>query len=183
MTQPIRILFADDSDDMLSLLKFAAERRGWEGDYVSSASGIIEAVNRNCGEGQPCYNAIVADVNYFSEQPGPRMTGITAAREVRDVHPNVPIVFITGFSNSLIREEVRRIGGAELFEKPVEIEELLDRVQELIKWIPCAYEGEERRQTSLNRSGQYRRATDKHIQAPETIRKVIEEEREKGVGT
>lgn len=178
----VHILFADDSVDTLDLLKLMARGLGWTGDYVTSASGIIDAVNRNCQEGGPCYDAIVADINYFNAGPGPRMTGITAAREIRKVHPNVPIVFISAYSNSLIREEVRRV-GAQLVDKPFEFDQLFARVRELVRWHRAAlndtYEGENKRRSSVNKSKQYRRASDRRVEAPDIIKTTLEENRDK----
>lgn len=115
------ILFADDDIDTLEILKYHVDVRGWDADYARSAMEIIDQVNKNCCiEGQGCYDVIVADINYLNRNDiyGPRLSGITAAREIRKVHEDVPIIFLTGYDNALIRGEVRRI-NAFITTKPV----------------------------------------------------------------
>lgn len=174
----VNVLFADDSPDTLELMKYMANSLGWRGDYVNSVSGIIEAINLNCvGEKRP-YDAIVADVNYFNTQPGPRLTGITAARSIRKVRPDVPILFVSAYVDSIMREEARRV-NAEIISKPVDLDLLFDRISQLIYWhrlaISGSYEGKDRRISSLNHTNYQRRATDQPVETPKILAKVLEE--------
>lgn len=163
------LLLADDHQDTADLLMYKTKSLGWEGTWVQSASGIIQAMN-DCEDGRPCFDAIIADVNYFDNQTGPRLTGITAIREIRKVRPNIPVIFITGFSNSLVREEIRRV-NADLMTKPFDIEALFDRVFQLIYWyrIGMLKNVTERRGSSVNLTDHQRRSSDKKIGHPSAI--------------
>lgn len=131
------VLFADDDPEVLSMIQTYLQYRNWKTDYAKNAIEIIELVNKNCEEeGQKPYDVIVADINYFNKEDiyGPRLSGITAAREIRKVHQDVPIVFLTGYDNALIRGEVRRI-GAKIVMKPVlDYEHFFDWIEDLALW-------------------------------------------------
>lgn len=176
------ILFADDDADQLGLMKAWATSISWAGEYVSSADAIIEAVNRNCGEAgsqHRCYDAIVADVNYYKGTlGGPSKTGITAVRDIRKAGHDIPIVFVSGHVNSVIREEARRI-NAEIYRKPVELDELFLRLANLIYWHRLSksegHEGNDRRRNSVNLSDNKRRATDNKVKSSLIVTKLLEE--------
>lgn len=175
--KPIKVLFADDNAETLRLSELMANQRGWKGTYVTSAIGIIEMVNKNCVNDE-CYDCIVADVNFSNEviKDGVRHTGITAARAVRKADLSIPIVFITGYSSSLIREEVRRVQG-EIFSKPIDINLIFERVEQLIYWHRLAvnknYDGHDRRRSSVNRSSYKRRASDQMITIPKILSDIM----------
>ena len=173
----VNLLLADDHQDTADLLMFKTKSLGWTGTWVTSASAIIQAMN----ECENCYDAIIADVNFFDNQSGPRLTGITAIREIRKVRPNIPVIFITGFSNSLIREEIRRV-NADLMTKPFDIDALFDRVYQLIYWYRLATMKEthtERRGSSVNQTEFHRRTSDQKIGYPSpTITNILSELRD-----
>jgi len=176
--QNVTVLFADDSQDTLDMLKFMADGVGWHGIYVRSASQMIEVVNHI-----DMLDAIVADINYFNnEEPGPRITGITAAREIRKILPSIPIVFISAYVTSIIREEIRRV-SAEVVEKPFDLKQLFTRLTQLIYWHRLAmrqsYRGPERRQNSVNQTNFRRRASDRPISVPDRIMDTIRDLRNK----
>lgn len=171
----VNLLIADDNRDTLDLLLFKTATLGWSATSVSSASQIISAMNE-CANAGSCYDAIIADVNFYDSQSGPRMTGITAVREVRKVMPDIPVIFVTAYTNTLMREEIRRL-NSELVPKPFDIDFLFNRVAELVKWhrtsLPARYDGVERRTTSFNLTGFTRRATDRPLQASPRISAVL----------
>lgn len=175
--QNVTLLLADDDVSSLEFLSYLCEERDWKVVTTTSASGIIEEMNSDIE-----FDAIIADVNYFDNQPGPRLTGITAARQIRKVHPQIPIIFVTAYANSIMREEVRRV-NAEIMPKPVNGDTLLNRVNELIYWHRASghsYKGPERRTSgSVNRSEYHRRASDIHITTSPIVKQVIEEVKKK----
>lgn len=177
----VHILFADDCKDTLAILSHLASNRGWNSTCVASAIELIDAVNLIL-ESNTHVDAIVADINYFNQDTGPQVTGITAARQIRKALPDVPIVFISAYVTSLIREEVRRV-NATIYEKPLDFTALMDRLEETIKWARAAastaYTGEDRRKESVNRTDFTRRATDKKIETPTRIKEALIQTRSK----
>lgn len=172
------ILFADDDDDSLGWLEQKTKSLGWTGMYVKTANGIIDAINQSIENKERPFDIIVADVNYFNQIDLPSITGITAAREVRKVRENLPILFISAYVNSIIREEVRRV-GAQILCKPVDADTLFTRIARLVYWYRRSahtnYDGPNRRRNSVNRSGYSRRNTDQRIGVPEVLSNIMQE--------
>lgn len=182
MLRDIRILYADSDPIVLEALKIMVDQYGWVGDEAMSASEIVKLVNKNCVGGGKCYDAIITALNFFDTGSDPYLTGVTAAKMIRKVRKDVPIVFLSDHNNSIIREEIRRVKG-ELITKPLDTYSLFVRVNELIRWHRKAqaakYEGEDRRHTSINRTDNFRRSTDQghEIAVPERLKTIIEEAR------
>ena len=173
------VLFADDDQATLDLFKYYSDERQWDSDFVTTAPQILEKVNYFCAHVGHCYDLIVADVNYFNVgEKKPRITGITAAWEIRKSYPNIPIVFVSGFTNALLREQAREVGG-EIVLKPLDYEALFDHLQKLIHWASssCGECEDERRQRSINNTTNLRRKTDRILEMPEGIQSAILEVR------
>jgi CheY-like chemotaxis protein len=173
----VRLLLADDSKDTIDLLMFKTGTLGWTATPVSSASAILQAMN----ESNEWYDAIVADINFFDNQSGPRISGITAIREIRKVLPDIPVIFITAFINSITKEEVKRV-NAELVPKPFDIDKLYEKINDMIRWHRATRqgprEGPDRRLQSINTGDDYRRVTDRQIKPSERVMQVLAELRE-----
>lgn len=178
---PPHVLFADDDPATLDIYAAYIKHFDWTADYSKTARELIEKVNENCGIGGRCYDALVCDVNFFDEAPdrGPRITGVTAAKVVRETHPDLPIVFVTAFSSYLVRDQVSNLG--ELYSKPVDFEQLFARIAYLIRWNRIVLPPEvtnDRRSAPINHSGNYRRKTDSALQVPPVLERMISEVRE-----
>ena len=177
--KPPYILFADDDDDTLRLLEFMAQRKGWRYATARTAREILDRVNALCDEHE-CFDVIVADINYFDSDPdsGPRLTGITAALEIRKTHPNIPIVFISAYANGIIREQVREVNG-EIMPKPFDIDILFRRLEFLVSWVRVTRnkecDGPDRRRNSVNFSDNQRRKTDAHLSIPAILQNMMNE--------
>lgn len=174
--QNVHLLIADDNRDTLEILQYRIDMQGWKGTYVTNATAIIEAMNGSPEQGH--FDGIIADVNYFSDQLGPRLTGLTAAREVRKVRPNIPIIFITAYSNSIIREEARRV-QAEVVPKPFDLDNLFSRIYHMIYFHRLGQskrsDGTDRRMNSVNMTQHRRRSSDALIGTSSTVQSVLED--------
>lgn len=174
----VRVIFADESSETIDMFRHIVNRLGWDGIYTSTAVALMDTVNNLFGAGQHI-DAIVADVRYKDS-----VTGITAARQIRQAMPNVPILFVTSYVTSMIKEEVRRVDG-EIIKKPFDPEELFVHLSQLIYWHRLAtytnsnltHDGVERRQNSVNRTSNFRRVTDKILKTPERIKSALAEGR------
>jgi DNA-binding NtrC family response regulator len=176
------VLYADDDQGTLDVYKAFTQALGWTGDFVLTAREIIAAVNKRCCNGGPCYDALVCDVNFFDELGGgPRITGVTAVREIRAAYPDLPVIFVSGYSSFLVRDAVKGI-SADFYQKPVDFETLFGRIAYLIRWNRVVkapdWDGEERRKRSMNTSEFNRRRTDRPVEVPPALETLISEVRE-----
>ena len=63
----------------------------------------------------------------------PKKDGFTLAREIREIDQNIPIIFLTAKSLKEDRIEGFKIGGDDYITKPFSMEELILRIQAIIK--------------------------------------------------
>jgi PAS domain S-box-containing protein len=112
-----RILIVDDDADVRAFLADSLESLGCT--IVSAASGAegLEALR----EGRPD----LALIDYAM----PGMNGAEAARAARDLHPGLPIVFVTGYAES---EQLEAALGCDVpvLRKPFTLEQLAAAVEE-----------------------------------------------------
>ena len=82
----------------------------------------------------------------------PRKDGFALARDIRRIHPDVPIVFLTARSLQEDRIEGFRIGGDDYVTKPFSLEELVLRVRAVLRRSKAGERNvSERRRFSLGR--------------------------------
>ncbi|HYJ81823.1 MAG TPA: PAS domain-containing protein [Allosphingosinicella sp.] len=112
-----RVLIVDDDDDVRAFLAESLE--GFGCTVISAASGSegLQAVR----EGRP--DLVLMDY----AMPG--MNGADAARAAREIHPGLPIVFVTGYAESE-RLEAALGGDVPVLRKPFTLAELAAAVEE-----------------------------------------------------
>lgn len=168
----IRVLFAGNSAQTIDIVKHVIKELGWNAVYVDSALGIMNAVNNIRAEGLTL-DGVVTNLQFIA---GPRLTGITAIRELRKVLPNVPVIFLSPYVTTMIKEEIRGV-GAEIVQKPANIESLFIKLAQLIYWYKLGiikeYRGLERRHNSVNRGTEYRRSSDYVLATPTKIASIL----------
>lgn len=171
------ILFATNDEENIAPLRLMVQYYGWTAEFVTTATQMINAVNINSHTGPPFFDAIVSSISYTTKDNDPLLTGVTAGKLIRKIRPNIPILFVSKNNNSILREEVRRVRDAKLLQRPRELSELFENIKQLVEWHNLAevesYKGLNRRVSSINRSGKFRRATDRVVTVPERLEQVI----------
>src|SRR5690348_4804152 len=106
------ILLVDDDIDSLYLLGFFLEVEGF--DVVATSHGInaLEILEKES------FRMMITDFNM------PKMNGLELATTVRERHPDIPIVLITGNSMAEVAEKCAMAGISEIFPKPIDLERL-----------------------------------------------------------
>jgi two-component system nitrogen regulation response regulator NtrX len=102
-----RILVVDDEADIRSSLKMILEYEGME--LVEAASGP-EALKK-AGEGG--VDAVLLDIKM------PRMDGLEVLAQLRERHPDLPVVMISGHATIETAVEATRRGALDFMEKPL----------------------------------------------------------------
>jgi len=156
----IKVLFADDDEDILELLALAAVRIG-HFDYCLARDGA---------EVETCLENGTFDVLCLDAEM-PVAYGTTIARLLRAQHNYVPIIFFTGRNGREVRltaEEVK----ATIVEKPASLGDLMELIRKLAQ-EHGGYQGPERRTTSVNQTEYRRRATDRPFALPDSLKEVV----------
>jgi len=121
--QEIRILLAEDDENLGSLLKEYLGMKGYKADLYVNGNKAYK------GFIQEHYNLCLLDVMM------PEKDGFTLAREIRQVNSDIPIIFLTAKS---LKEDVLEgftIGADDYITKPFSMEELLFRIEAILRRI------------------------------------------------
>ncbi len=121
MSKSIKILLAEDEPSLGQIIKESLETRNFE---------VLL-----CADGEEAYTT------YKSEKPlllvldimMPKKDGFTLAEEIRKEDQDIPIIFLT--AKSLTEDVVKgfNIGGNDYLKKPFSMEELIVRINALLK--------------------------------------------------
>ncbi len=121
MNNPIKILLAEDEPSLGQIIKESLETRNFE---------VLL-----CTNGEQAYKI------YKTEEPVllvldvmmPKKDGFTLAKEIRHEDPGIPIIFLTAKSQTEDVVEGFTIGGNDYLKKPFSMEELIVRINALLK--------------------------------------------------
>lgn len=121
MNDRIKILLAEDEPSLGRIIKESLETRNFE---------VLL-----------CANGELAYKTYKSENPlllvldvmMPKKDGFTLAKEIRQENPLIPIIFLTAKSQTEDVVEGFTIGGNDYLKKPFSMEELIVRINALLK--------------------------------------------------
>lgn len=121
MSNTIKILLAEDEPSLGQIIKESLETRNFE---------VVL-----CPNGEEAYK------KFKTENPAllvldvmmPKKDGFTLAKEIRQENTNIPIIFLT--AKSQVEDVVQgfNLGGNDYLKKPFSIEELIVRINELLK--------------------------------------------------
>lgn len=125
------ILIVDDDEDLSFIISEMLESYGYEVSRVESAAAAFDMLS----EGR--YHLVVLDINL------PGTTGFEVCRELRKVS-SVPIIFASARTSETDRITGFDIGGDDYLPKPYSMQELLARVNALIRRA-YGFSGEEKR--------------------------------------
>jgi DNA-binding NtrC family response regulator len=108
-----RVLIADDEESVRLMLAAFFETtyadRGIVVETVADGAAAIDAVRR----------AAPALVLLDIEMPG--IDGVTAFREIRDMHPRLPVIMVTGNESRRMAAELTALGVFSYMPKPVRL--------------------------------------------------------------
>ncbi len=117
-----RILVVDDEDFIRSVVCRALERAGYSTKAAASGQEAVEILARGPSE----VAAVLLDLTM------PRMDGQQTFIELRKLNPRVPVLLMSGFSESEATARFAGQGLAGFIQKPFEAGALLTQLQEVI---------------------------------------------------
>jgi DNA-binding response OmpR family regulator len=128
----MRILIAEDSDDLRQMLTFALESEGWE---VFPAKDGLDALR--------IYHNMVGNNSYFDvlllDVEMPRLKGYAVGVNIRNVEkfgdvPRAKHIYFTGHDDVVPPEQLLETEFADGYiHKPVDTKELIEQINELVK--------------------------------------------------
>ena len=121
MTKVYRILLVEDEADLAELIKINLELDGYK---VSVAVHGAVAIQRLKSES---FDLVIMDIMM------PSMDGITATQHIRLTNNDIPIMILSASNSSKDRIAGLKAGADDYMSKPFELEEMMLRVQKLIR--------------------------------------------------
>jgi len=121
MNNPIRILLAEDEPSLGQIIKESLETRNFEVILCTNGVQAIELYRLK----KPLL--LVLDVMM------PKKDGFTLAKEIREENQDIPIIFLTAKSQTTDVVAGFNIGGNDYLKKPFSMEELIVRINSLLK--------------------------------------------------
>ncbi|OFY68235.1 MAG: two-component system response regulator [Bacteroidetes bacterium RBG_13_43_22] len=117
----IRILLAEDDSNLGSLLRNYLAAKSMETSLFGNGSQALESFSVKQ------YDLCILDIMM------PEMDGLTLAKEIRKINPDIPVIFLTAKGQKDDILEGFRTGADDYITKPFLMEELLYRIQAIIK--------------------------------------------------
>jgi CheY-like chemotaxis protein len=121
MTKAKKILVVDDEEEFLALIKSALEIRGFE---VMTANNAIVA-------GMELASNVLDVILMDIKMPG--IDGFQACEAIKrnPLTRDIPIIIVSALSHESDMKKARKIGVAGYFVKPVDLEGLIGKINEL----------------------------------------------------
>ena len=113
-----RILLVDDEEDFITALGQRLEARNLKVMAATTGERAIEIVDSQD------VDVIILDL----AMPG--MDGLEVLRRIKKAHPEAEIIMLTGHATISTSVEAMKLGAEDFLEKPVDMKELLDKIQE-----------------------------------------------------
>ena len=114
-----KVLIAEDSSVIQNLAKKILQFQNYEITSVKNGQQVLDKLNNES------FDVIVMDINM------PVMDGMQCSEQIRkrtDEKANTPIIAISGNAKNYTREDFDRVGINEYLPKPLNFDELVDKV-------------------------------------------------------
>jgi DNA-binding NtrC family response regulator len=115
------VLLVDDESEFLDTLVKRIKKRNVNAHGVASGEEALAFLNQ-----QPV-DVVVLDVRM------PGMDGIQALREIKQRYPLIEVIMLTGHASLEVAIEGMELGAFDYMMKPIEIDELLYKLQDACK--------------------------------------------------
>jgi len=114
----MRLLVVDDEEDFLRSIVMRIELRGIEVHGVTSGTAALEYLQ----EHQDAVDVVLLDI----KMPG--MDGIETLRRIKESHPSIEVIVVTGHASQEFARLGRELGAFDHLVKPIRLETILERI-------------------------------------------------------
>ena len=138
-----KVLLVDDETDFLEIMAQRMKARGLDVTTAESANKALTIINKKH------FDAIVMDF----QMPG--MDGMEALKAIKNKHPELQIILLTGYATVEKTVEAMKAGASDYLEKPADIEILVKKIKQAKKDknLHIEQEAEQRVSDILHRFG------------------------------
>ena len=123
MEEKLHVLLCEDDENLGMLLREYLQAKGYAADLLPDGEAGLEAFKKNK------YDLIVSDVMM------PVKDGFTMAQDIRNINPDIPIIFLTAKTMKEDIFEGFKIGADDYITKPFSMEELTFRIEAILRRV------------------------------------------------
>jgi DNA-binding NtrC family response regulator len=116
-----RVLLVDDEEEFVSALSERLMLRGIEVDSALNGEDALDRME------EKEFEVVILDVMM------PGLSGLEVLRQIKSTHPNTQVILLTGHGATREGIEGMRLGAFDYLIKPVDIEEMLEKMKEAAK--------------------------------------------------
>lgn len=120
--QEVKILFVEDEDSVRTFAVRALRKKGFAVTSCASAEKAVEILDQ--GE---TFNLMITDM----VMPG--MSGTELAAEIKKRIPDIKIILASGYSEEIVRRELKSSDGFEFIAKPYSLGDLSRKVSDILE--------------------------------------------------
>jgi DNA-binding NtrC family response regulator len=117
------ILIVDDNQDLREYLRIILKEK-----YVVATAGDAEYALKYIADYS--VNLILLDYEM------PKMDGITALRKIKERHPDMEVIMMSGHAPADVRQKAFNMGVYAFFMKPFDIDKLINTIDEALHKMP-----------------------------------------------
>lgn len=114
------ILVADDEPAVLAMICAVLHKLGYKVLPAENGEEAVDIYHRNAAS----IDMLILDVMM------PKLSGTEAAMQIRAIHPDIPLIFSSGYSDDKRRAELQRLSNYGVVYKPIRITQLGESVRE-----------------------------------------------------
>lgn len=122
----IKVMLVDDEPAICNIMKLTIPWESCNMEVAGVASSGVEALNK-MEEVEP--ELVIADIKM------PFMDGLTFSRIALKQNPDLAVIVLTAYEDFELAREALRIGVADYFVKPVEPDDILERLKKVEQGI------------------------------------------------
>ncbi|MEP2380257.1 response regulator, partial [Parasphingorhabdus sp.] len=119
------ILLVEDEDMVRAVAERALTRQGYTVVTASDGEEGLAHLSAQSDSGEGIFDMIVSDVVM------PNMDGPAMAREVRVLHPDMPILFMSGYAEEQLRKSID-LDNVAFLPKPFSVAQIAEAVGEIL---------------------------------------------------
>jgi PAS domain S-box-containing protein len=116
------ILFVDDDKSLVDMNTLLLKRLGYQVTAFSSSAAAMDEFMRT----PDAFDLVITD------QVMPELRGTDLAKKIRSIRADIPVVLITGFSEAVDAERVKKMGISHVLMKPIVRQELATVIRGLL---------------------------------------------------
>ncbi|MCP3899031.1 MAG: response regulator, partial [Desulfobacteraceae bacterium] len=117
-----QILLVDDEEDIVTMEKRMLKNFGYQVTALTSSTEALETFHDDPNK----FDIVITDMAM------PNMSGEKLSAEIKKIHPDIPILLCTGYSEVMSKEKATSLGIKGFLLKPIVMEDLANKIREIL---------------------------------------------------